>query len=86
MTAKSVQSYLELRHLADRQHDIATAFYNSRFDADLYRAATENTPPGFCNRLLDDALAISGDPFYKLSYTHNYSDAAKRFLAAFAKS
>ena len=56
--------------------------YTSHFNNVLYRAATEDKPLAYANKLIDDALALCGHPEYAFSGM-NYCDEALAFLAGF---
>jgi len=71
--------------LAARQASIkASRHYNAYYDNDAFKAATAGAGASWCNRLIDEALAISGDPFY-VRTGHFVDLAALRFLVAFER-
>lgn len=69
--------------LAVRQADIAISKYHFCFNAPIYNGATKDKSYQYCNALLDEALAICGDPRYKVS-NRKWSALAIRFLRLFA--
>ena len=68
--------------LGDSQHLTAQQRYSERFDAHLYNVATARKSSVYANALIDDALAICGSPYYKLS-DRRYSAEALTFLQLF---
>jgi len=70
---------IEIRRKRGEQ---ANKRYHARFNNDLYRAATKDRTCQYANALIDEAMALCGDPYFKLSY-RNWSAAAEAFLAEF---
>ena len=68
--------------LGSRGSDTATVKYSSRFFAHLYNAATKGKSTEYANALIDDALALCGSPFHKLSRRH-WGEKALLFLDPF---
>lgn len=64
------------------QSTLANEKYSAYFDNDLYIRAIENRQPRYANALLDEALALCGNPYYKLSHRH-WSEEAVAFLERF---
>lgn len=67
---------------ADNRHAEATAFYNRRYNNHVYQIATQGKSIKLANALLDDAMALCGSPFYKISH-RAWSETARDFLALF---
>ncbi len=74
----------EQRHLAAEQSQLAMTWYHSHFDPAVYCAAVHKRSVAYANALLDEAMAMCGSPFYKLSWRH-WSPAAMAFLQLFAR-
>ena len=68
--------------LGESMNQAATARYHEYFDSQAYLAAIQHTSVAYRNALLDEALAICGSPFYKLS-RRQWSKAAQVFLMLF---
>lgn len=69
--------------MADRQHDLATALYNRYYDNYLYQRATVGRSLKYAGALMDEALALCGSPYYKVS-RRNWCPKAVDFLYRFA--
>ena len=63
---------------------MAMARYHSRFDNERYRTAIEGRSINYANALTDEALAICGHPYYRLSRRY-CSAAARAFLEVFSR-
>jgi len=74
---------LEHERLAGEQVDRVMAKYGARYNNDVYLAATQGMSTEDANLLIDDALAMCGSPFYKLSETR-WEPEALEFLKLFA--
>lgn len=70
---------------AEKQNEISLARYNARFDNRLYSAATAGKSNTYANALIDEALAICGNPYYKIS-RRAWSAKAREFLAKFDRA
>ena len=57
--------------------------YHHRFDNDAYLRAIADKSVAYANALIDEALALCGHPYYKLSRRH-WARPARTFLARFA--
>lgn len=60
----------------------ATRHYNGRYDNHVYSKATQGRGNAYANALIDEALALCGSPFYKLS-NRNWGKDAQAFLSLF---
>lgn len=69
--------------LGRNQEQSAMNKYNNNYDNDLYRKATENKSNKYANALIDEALALCGSPFFKMS-NRKWSPEAENFLNKFA--
>lgn len=63
-------------------HRAMTEYY-SRFDSRLFSDATASHSYQYANALLDDAMALCGHPYFRLS-CRRYAEAAVAFLQRFA--
>ena len=70
--------------LGYNQSSRATQHYFDVYKDRIYLAATNGKRQRYCNRLIDDALAICGSPNYELSKT-NYGQEALDFLNLFVR-
>jgi hypothetical protein len=66
--------------IADKQHELAMALYNARYDNALYSQATGGKSNGYANALIDEALALCGSPYYRVS-RRNWGPEAVGFLS-----
>jgi hypothetical protein len=71
------------RHLASKQHNAALERYDERFDNAHYARVTGGKSTSFCNRLIDDCLALCGSPYHSLSESE-YTPDAISYLERFA--
>ena len=69
---------------ADAQSRMAMQRYHSRFDNERYCTAVDGKSVQYANALTDEALAICGHPYYRLSRRH-WSAAARAFLEVFSQ-
>jgi hypothetical protein len=69
--------------MADAQHSLAMSLYNRYYDNCLYQRATTGRSPKYANALIDEALALCGSPYYKVS-RRNWRAEAIDFLFRFA--
>jgi len=69
---------------ADIQHGLAQNWYNAHYDNHLYNKAIANKSPEYGCALQDDAMALCGSPYFKLSH-RRWSPAASEFLAQFSR-
>ena len=69
--------------LAEKQEAVAMARYNQRYDNHLYQLATQSKSNQHANALINEAMAICGSPYYKLS-RRRWSSAALDFLTLFS--
>jgi hypothetical protein len=70
--------------LARTQSKMAMLRYHSRFDNERYRTATDGKSVQYANALIDEALAICGHPWYRLSHRH-WAAEAEGFLKRFGQ-
>jgi len=56
--------------------------YHARFNNVAYIAATEGKSVQYANALIDEAMAICGHPYYKLSH-RRWAAEAQDFLKTF---
>lgn len=63
--------------------DKASNRYHYNFDAKLYNAATKGKSIAYCNRLIDQAMAICGYPGYTFNRYARLSKKAISFLERF---
>ena len=63
----------------------ASRRYHARFDNDAYRTAVEGKAVAYANALTDEALALCGHPYYKLSRRH-WARPAQSFLRLFRRA
>ena len=69
--------------LGDDRHHRAMNVYHVHYDNKLYAKAIKGKSVRYGNALIDEALALCGSPFYKLS-DRRWSAAAVAFLERFA--
>lgn len=69
----------------DRQSYAATTTYQKHYDSALFNAVTAGKTSRYGNALIDDALAICGDPWFQMS-NRRYSQKAEDFLDIFRKA
>jgi len=69
--------------LAEKQEALAMAKYNANYDNHLYALATQGKSNAYANALIDEAMAICGSPYYKLS-NRQWSSAAIDHLTRFS--
>ena len=69
---------------ADRRHDDATTIYQERFGVIAYIAAGHGKSNAQQNRLLDQAIALCGSPYYRLDRTCTWTAEEIEFLELFA--
>ena len=63
----------------------ATKRYHTHFDNDAYHRAVEGKSVAYANALTDEALALCGHPYYKLSRRH-WARPAQSFLRLFRRA
>lgn len=56
--------------------------YNANYDNVVYVKAISGKSSGYANALVDEALALCGDPHYEIS-NRDWSEAAANFLVLF---
>jgi hypothetical protein len=56
------------QYIANIQERHAMEFYHSRYVNRVYQIAIQGKNNRYANKLLDDAMAICGSPYYKLSH------------------
>lgn len=64
-------------------HARAVEIYNACYDDGLYRRAIASKRAALISQLIDDALALCGSPYYRVS-RHHWSEPARLFLMRFA--
>ena len=69
--------------LATAVEKAAMAKYHAQFESYLFTAAIKGKTTEYANALIDEAMAMSGSPYYKLS-NRNWSMKASAFLFRFA--
>lgn len=69
-------------YLGDYQFQEAQALYNGHFDNHLFTKATNGKSSKYANALIDEALAICGSPYHKLSF-RRWGKEAMAFLERF---
>jgi len=69
--------------LGDDRFYQAQKVYNSAFDNHLYTMATQGKGTQYANALIDEAMALCGSPFHKMS-NRRWSVKAVAFLERFA--
>ena len=69
--------------LARFQARAAMQKYHRGFVNDVYRSAVEGKSAGYANALIDEALALCGHPYYRLSY-RRWAQSAQDFLKLFS--
>ena len=62
----------------------ATKHYNRCYDNEAFKAAVAGKSTTYANAVIDDALALSGCPFYQMS-RRRYCAETRHFLAAFER-
>jgi hypothetical protein len=67
----------------DRLSSIAMKRYNARYDNHVFSMATDGKTSWYANALIDEALALCGDPYYSPS-KRRYCKEAQAFLALFS--
>ena len=70
------------RVLARKQEIAAVERYQIRYNTATHMAATAGKITKYANALIDEALAICGSPYYKLS-NRRWSKEALAYLALF---
>ncbi len=82
---QKTQEKLSREELRDQQilSNRALTLYHRRYYNAMFIAATHGKTSKYANGLIDDALAICGDPFYTKS-NMRYCQEARDFLAAFS--
>lgn len=73
----------KIQQATDLCHDLAAALYQARFRPIAYQRATGHRSNRYANALIDDAMAICGSPYYKISQ-RKWPRAAVEFLELFA--
>ena len=73
----------ERKRRKDAQSARAVQRYNSCYNNVLFIGATSGKSSTYANRLIDDALALCGDPYYFFPPSRRYCAAAWRFLDLF---
>lgn len=68
--------------IAEKQDIVAYTRYNTQYDNTFYKIATHKKTLKYSNSLIDEALAICGSPYYKLS-RRRWSKDAINFLKLF---
>jgi len=68
--------------LADKLHQIAMNRYNQKYNNNSFQVATNGKSSEYANALIDEALALCGSPFYKLS-SRNWGSEAIAHLRKF---
>jgi len=63
----------------------ANQWYHAHFDNDAYRRAVEGKSVAQANALTDEALALCGHPYYKLS-RRRWARPAQSFLRLFQRA
>jgi hypothetical protein len=69
---------------ADIKHSIAQVWYSAHFDSHTYNKATAGKTARYGRALQDDAMALCGSPYFKIS-RRNWAKPALDFLARFEK-
>ena len=72
----------QMRIAADTKHGLAQNWYNAHFDNVAYGKATAGKGAAYGCALQDDAMALCGSPYFKVS-SRNWAQAALDFLALF---
>ena len=73
----------EQNWLAQFTEEYANKRYHQAYDNELYTVATTGKSIEYANALIDEALALCGSPYYKLS-RRQWSSNAIEFLKRFA--
>jgi hypothetical protein len=68
--------------IAQCQAQQAMKRYHSRYDNHAFIRATQGKTSMYANALIDEAMAICGHPYYRLSHRH-WSGEAQEFLEKF---
>ena len=71
-----------MRLQADIRHGNAQNWYNAHFKNHIYNKATMGKSAAYGCALQDDAMALCGSPYFKVS-NRKWSQAALDFLALF---
>ena len=71
--------------LARLQIRVAMKRYHSRYNNELYRQATEGKSVEYANALIDEALALCGHPYYRLS-RRRWAAPARAYLKLYQRS
>ena len=59
--------------------------YHSCYDNELYRKATEGKSVEYANALTDEALALCGHPYYRLS-RRRWAEPARAYLKLYQRT
>lgn len=65
------------------QHNKAVAEYQSKFDADLFEAASAGHISDYQQVLRNAALVLCGSPWNEIVLGRNFSEADQKFLNLF---
>ncbi len=76
------RTYIKETIQASNASKLASEKYNDRFNNVLYAEATKTMTSKYANQLIDDAMALCGDPFFSLTRIR-WGAKAKAFLAQF---
>jgi hypothetical protein len=68
--------------IAEAQTRKAMTRYHAYYDNDAFRHATHGKTSVYANALIDEAMAICGHPYYRLSHRH-WAGEAQEFLSKF---
>ena len=71
--------------IARGQARAAMKRYHAHYHNDLYRDAVEGKSVEYANALIDEALAICGHPYYKLS-RRRWAKPARAFLQLYKET
>jgi len=71
-----------LQELVEEKSRTAVTKYHRCYDNLLYSVAVHERSTKYANALIDEALALCGDPFYKIS-RRRWSKEAQEFLVKF---
>lgn len=83
VSEQTFENRLAVDRIAAAQADRAMSHYHAHYDNAVYTKATRGMSVARANKLLDDALAICGDPHYKLSRIV-WNAKARAFLTLFS--
>lgn len=72
-----------IQWMAVKQQELAMMLYNRYYDNHLYQRATAGKSSKYANALMNDAMALCGSPYYKVS-RRNWNSKAVDFLYRFA--